>query len=67
VWLDVPLASILERIGDDGTRPLFRDEAAVRRLYAERAAAYAGAEVRVDADAPIDTVVDRVRAAIVRL
>ncbi|MEO6461843.1 MAG: shikimate kinase [Candidatus Eisenbacteria bacterium] len=64
VWLDVPLPVILERIPDDGARPLFGDREALARLYAERNAVYALADLRVDADGPIDAVVGRIRAAI---
>ena len=65
VWLDVPLWTIEARIEQDGTRPLFRDADAAARLYAERRPAYARSDIRIDADAPIDEVVARVRAAIV--
>jgi shikimate kinase len=65
VWLDVPLATIARRVQDDGSRPLFRDAASVARLFAERKAAYAQADLRVDAEGSADEVVERVRAAIV--
>ena len=64
VWLDVPLDVILERVNDDGARPLFGDRAALARLYAERRAAYGLADVRVDADGSIEAVVGRIRAAL---
>jgi shikimate kinase len=49
VWLDVPLAELAARMPADGRRPLAADRAALERLYAARAAAYAAARVRVDA------------------
>ena len=49
VWLDVPLEELLARIPLDGRRPLAADRAAMERLFAMRAAAYAGASFRVDA------------------
>lgn len=64
VWLDVPLPAILERVRDDGARPLFGDRQALLRLFSERKAVYALADVRVDGDGPVDAVVGRIRAAI---
>lgn len=49
VWLDVPLEEILARIPADGRRPLAADRAQLERLYAVRRAAYASAQVRIDA------------------
>jgi len=65
VWLDVPLATIARRVQADGSRPLFRDAASVARLFAERNAAYARADLRIDAEGSADEVVERIRAAIV--
>ena len=49
VWLDVPLEELIARIPADGRRPLAADRAALERLYAMRAAGYAGAHCRVNA------------------
>ncbi len=62
VWLDVPLAVIRSRIVADGERPLFRDPAVVERLFAARKAAYASADLRVDGEAAVDVVVERIVA-----
>jgi shikimate kinase len=64
IWLDAPLADIAARVTDDGSRPLFRDAASVARLFAERSAAYALADVRVDAGGTAEEVVARIRSAI---
>jgi len=61
VWLDVPLATILQRIPADGRRPLAADRAQMERLYALRQTAYAQAHVRVDAGtAPAEEIAERV-------
>jgi shikimate kinase len=59
VWLDVPLARVLERVPADGRRPLAADRAQMQRLYEARQLAYADATVRVDASRPIPEVVER--------
>ena len=64
VWLDAPLAAIEGRVPDDGTRPLFGDPASTARLFAERRAAYALADLRIDAGGPVDEVVGRIRTAL---
>ena len=65
VWLDAPLADIEARIQHPGSRPLFSDRAAVARLYQERAAVYARADLRVDASgSDVERVVERVIAAL---
>jgi len=62
VWLDVPLEAARERVGDQA-RPLWRDDdpIALRVFFERRRAAYALADVCVDASgtAP-DAVADRV-------
>jgi shikimate kinase / 3-dehydroquinate synthase len=53
VWLDVDAGTAWQRAGGDGTRPLAGDEAAFRRLQADRRATYAAAaDVYLDANAP---------------
>ena len=49
VWLDVPLDELVARLPADGRRPLAADRAQMERLYALRQAAYANAQIRVDA------------------
>jgi shikimate kinase len=49
VWIDVPLADIIQRIPLDGRRPLAADRAQLERLYAARLDAYRHAHVRVSA------------------
>ena len=49
VWLDVPLDELVARLPADGRRPLAADRAQMERLFAVRQAAYANAQVRVDA------------------
>lgn len=48
VWLDVPWETVVARVGADGagTRPLFADPAAARRLYDERRPVYAASDLR---------------------
>lgn len=50
VWLDLPLADILERLGPaaGAHRPLLRDRRRAARLYAERRAGYRDADLRID-------------------
>ena len=60
VWLDVPLATIRTRIGEDGGRPLYGDATNVARLFAARQAAYARADARIDATDSPDTIVERI-------
>jgi len=66
VWLDAPLDVLFARVPADGRRPLFGDAAAVRRLFDERAGAYARADLRVDARGTAEEVLARVRAALGR-
>jgi shikimate kinase len=49
VWLNLPFATIVERIGGLGKRdrPLFRDETQAFALYRERLAAYRRCDVEV--------------------
>lgn len=59
VWLDVPLATVLERVPADGRRPLAADRAAMEQLFARRRLAYAEAHLRIDASRPVSEVVER--------
>lgn len=49
IWLDAPLATVLERIPLDGRRPLAADRPGMEQLYNQRLAAYRQAHLRVDA------------------
>jgi shikimate kinase len=49
VWLDVPFESLLARIPSDGRRPLAADREQLERLFAVRRAAYAQAQMHIDA------------------
>jgi shikimate kinase len=61
IWLDVPLATVLERVPLDGRRPLAADRSALEALYNQRLAAYRLAPVRVDASrGPVDLLVDQI-------
>jgi shikimate kinase len=61
IWLDVPLAMVLERVPADGRRPLAADRGTLEELYNQRLAAYRLAPVRVDASrGPVDLLVDQI-------
>jgi shikimate kinase len=60
VWLDVPLAQLVDRIPADGRRPLAADRAQFERLFEARRAAYSQAHLRLDAGhAPVDALVEQ--------
>jgi shikimate kinase len=60
VWLDVPLAGIVDRIPADGRRPLAADRAQFERLYEVRRTAYQHAHVHLDAgDRAVDALVEQ--------
>lgn len=58
-WLDVPLAKVVERVPQDGRRPLAADRTQLEQLYLRRQAAYQLAHVRIDATRPLHEVVER--------
>ena len=60
VWLDVPLETVVARLPPDGRRPLSADRVQLERLFAMRQAAYALAQLRVDASAPPEEIVERI-------
>ena len=65
VWLDVPLDELVARLPADGRRPLAADRAQMERLYAIRQAAYANAQIRIDArGAHPDAVAERILEAV---
>jgi shikimate kinase len=64
VWLDVPLARIVDRVPADGRRPLATDRAQFERLFLARRAAYQQAHIHLDADdravdALVEQLIDR--------
>lgn len=65
VLLDAPVEVLYERTqAARGTRPLALDEAAFRRLYDQRRAAYAAAEVTVESGGSVDEVAERVERSL---
>lgn len=60
IWLDAPLARLLERVPLDGRRPLAADRAEMERLYNQRLTAYQQAHFRLDTGrASVDAAVDQ--------
>jgi shikimate kinase len=60
VWLDVPLAQLVDRVPTDGRRPLATDRARFERLYEARRAAYQHARLRLDAGrTPVEGLVEQ--------
>jgi shikimate kinase len=65
VWLDVPLAQVIERLPPDGRRPLAADRDQFERMYAARRLAYQQAHLRLDASAArVGDLVEQVVAAL---
>ena len=61
IWLDVSLTRVIERLPNDGRRPLAADRPGMVRLFRDRQAAYRRAHVRLDAGAaPIGEIVERI-------
>jgi shikimate kinase len=60
VWLDLPLSTALERVPADGRRPLAADRAGFEALFHARRQAYQQAHVRIDAEAPVEELVERI-------
>ena len=58
-WLDVPLSRVIERVPQDGRRPLAADRAQMQQLFERRQLAYGQAHVRIDAARPLPEVVER--------
>ena len=57
VFLNLSLEQVLERCPPDGTRPLLKDRASVKELYASRLPLYRLSNFEVDASLPPDTIV----------
>jgi shikimate kinase len=61
IWLDTPLATILERVPLDGRRPLAADRIEMETLYNQRLMAYSQAHLRLDAGkGSVEEVVDQI-------
>jgi shikimate kinase len=60
VWLDVPLETVVARLPPGNRRPLSADRAQMERLFTMRQAVYGLAEMRVDATAPPEEIVERI-------
>ena len=66
VWLDCAIESLLQRCVLMGDRPLFRDEASFRALYAQRLPSYQQADHRVDSSGePARVVAEILRRGII--
>jgi shikimate kinase len=64
VWLDVPLDTVIARLPADGRRPLSADRVQMERLFGARQAAYARANLRIDARVPPEEIVEQVLDAL---
>jgi len=62
VWLDCAIDMLLQRCVLMGDRPLFRDEASFRRLYAERLPYYRQADYRIESAGESIRVVEQILA-----
>ena len=61
VWLDVPFATVLDRLPVDGRRPLAADRLEMEQLYNQRLMAYRQAHLRVDAGrGSVEALVDQI-------
>ncbi len=61
IWLDVSLTRIIERLPNDGRRPLAADRAGMMRLFRDRQTAYRRAHLRLDAGAAsVGEIVERI-------
>jgi shikimate kinase len=61
VWLDVPFATVLDRVPVDGRRPLAADRLEMEQLYNQRLMAYRQAHLRVDAGrGSVEALVDQI-------
>ncbi len=50
VWLDCTLETVLQRLGDDATRPLAADRNGLVQLYGDRRPLYGRADFRLEVD-----------------
>jgi shikimate kinase len=50
VWLDCPFDTVLQRLGDDVSRPLAADRKQLAQLYGDRRPLYGRADFRLEID-----------------
>jgi shikimate kinase len=63
IWLDCALDAILARLGEDKSRPLYRNPEQMAQLLAARAPIYALADLRIDVtNLSVNEIVDRLMA-----
>ena len=62
IWLDCPTELLLKRCVTMTDRPLFRDEASFRQLYAQRLPFYQQADYRVESNADPRRIVEQILA-----
>ena len=55
----VGLSRVIERVPNDGRRPLAADRVQMQQLFETRQLAYSQAHVRIDASGPVIEVVER--------
>ena len=61
VWLDCTLETVLQRLGDDATRPLAEDRNGLAQLYGDRRPLYSRADYRIEVDTDeIPAIVERI-------
>ena len=61
IFLEVPFEEICNRIGKDGTRPLFKDKAAAKELFDKRTPLYrSAANIVIDGKGNIKEVAERI-------
>jgi shikimate kinase len=60
IWLHCPIEDLLHRCAHITDRPLFRDEASFRRLYAERLPTYEMADYKVESRGEPSKVVEQI-------
>jgi shikimate kinase len=60
VWLDLPWTTALARVPADGRRPLASDRAQFEALYHARRLGYQQAHLHLDANAPVEELVERI-------
>jgi len=61
-WLDLPLATVLDRVPADGRRPLASDRGQMEQLFTRRQLSYVHAHVRIDATRPVEEIVAQLLA-----
>ncbi len=60
VWLDLPWTDAIARVPADGRRPLASNREQFEALYHARRLSYQQAHLRLDANAPVGELVERI-------